>query len=457
VQSFWHFTDVLKYPKLWLAMAKRRRAVDRASEEAEAWSDAELAASVERFIFEVESSEDAWAEERILRGLGSRVHPVLLQVLADASLRTKLVTPTGEILGGIPEAPVNRVCKLLGDSPPVEAIGLVTPFLNEPSEQIRKDVALVLGSIGTPEIASPLRKAMADSDEYVRDYALIGLKRAIKSQRLNDECSHMLHGDIQKLLVEGKNAGAAAGLLLHFNQERAVELFLSDAIFTPNHKSLHEALNALAEAKVAVPRERLLAIIAQLEAGDLKYPCNYALREALRLLGQRKSSEDQTLLRARMQHKDRKVAEGASAGLLASHSLENFRQRLWNIEGQPGLDLLTAPQRHCRAILILDAEVNNGGLSQYFVNSSGDHWRDALAGLNALGSKERASVLYEAVAKFGGTGPSEDRTARLSQLAKLVQDDEDVFETLEQRYYESTEVVEVMMTCYVLDHVDAFQ
>jgi len=329
--------------------------------------------------------------------------------------------------------------------------------LNEPSEQIRKDVALVLGSIGTPEIASPLRKAMADSDEYVRDYALIGLKRAIKSQRLNDECSHMLHGDIQKLLVEGKNAGAAAGLLLHFNQERAVELFLSDAIFTPNHKSLHEALNALAEAKVAVPRERLLAIIAQLEAGDLKYPCNYALREALRLLGQRKSSEDQTLLRARMQHKDRKVAEGASAGLLASHSLENFRQRLWNIEGQPGLDLLTAPQRHCRAILILDAEVNNGGLSQYFVNSSGDHWRDALAGLNALGSKERASVLYEAVAKFGGTGPSEDRTARLSQLAKLVQDDEDVFETLEQRYYESTEVVEVMMTCYVLDHVDAFQ
>jgi hypothetical protein len=50
---------------------------------------------------------------------------------------------------------------------------------------------------------------------------------------------------------------------------------------------------------------------------------------------------------------------------------------------------LTIPEQHYLAVTMLDAEVNNGGHGQYFLNSSGSEWREALAGLEVI---ERLNV-----------------------------------------------------------------
>jgi len=111
---------------------------------------------------------------RILRTLGPRTHPTGVSLLGDKEIYDRLVKPTGEDL--LPEAPLNRACHILGNAPPREAVAALAPFLDDPSEQIRKDAALTIAKTGAAEIIPHVRKAFSDTDAYVRSYALMGLE-----------------------------------------------------------------------------------------------------------------------------------------------------------------------------------------------------------------------------------------------------------------------------------------
>lgn len=110
-------------------------------------------------------------------------------------------------------------------------------------------------------------------------------------------------------------------------------------------------------------------------------------------------------------------------------------------------------QRYLFAIAWHLAEVNNGGHDQFYFNSTGIVWQDALAGYNAIGLDEAAAILEESVARMGGS-PSLDRQTRQEQLHTLRPD----FEDLDDQFYSLQETVdfnEVMMN-YIKQHRDAF-
>ncbi len=452
----WGFREAVQNPEQWSRNIERAsRELERAIEEAKDWDESKVSAAVNRFVFDVSSSQQAPLDARVLKSMGPQVYPAVLQILADASKQEKLVKPTGENL--LPEAPFNRACTLLGDAPPTNAAALVARFLGEPSEEIRKDAALVLGKIGTPEVISPLRKAFSDSDEYVRSYGLLGLQWAIKNRRLNEQCARDLYEDIAQLVLSGKNPNKSAALLLDIDPPRTTELFLSEKVFTANAPALHAALEALAEKHVKIPRDGLLNLIADLESGDLKYPKSRALAEALRLLGQHRLEQDRTFLEARTGSSDERVAEGAATGLIASFDLEGFEQRAWELMNKDGFSALKPAQKPYLAVMMFDGEVNNGGLFQYFFNPSGDYWPEALAGFEAMESKDCLGIIREAVGKFGKDGPHQDREQRQEQLAKLQRKSKAVFDSLDDRYYKSKEVLEVMAKRYVLKNPEAFR
>ena len=267
----WGFKELLKNPKQWNKDIERTsRTLEHAAEEAKHWNEAQITAEVNRFVFETVSSEEVEGDATVLESLGPRIHASVLEILGDNSRRARLVVPNRTNL--VPEAPFNRACMLLGDAPPVSAAALIAPFMDESSKGIRKDAALALGKIGSPDVVVPLRKAFADSDEYVRSYGLMGLEWAIKNGRLHEQCARDLYDDIAQLVVTGKNDDKSAELLLEIDQERATELFLSEKIFTSKAPSLYEALKALGKKRIPVARDRLLKLIADLEKGDLKYP-----------------------------------------------------------------------------------------------------------------------------------------------------------------------------------------
>jgi Domain of unknown function (DUF4375) len=88
-------------------------------------------------------------------------------------------------------------------------------------------------------------------------------------------------------------------------------------------------------------------------------------------------------------------------------------------------------QRAVFAVMWYMSEVNNGGHSQFYSNSTGIVWEDAKNGFKLMGLIEAMNIIEESVKRFG-TAPSFDRIIREQQLDNLNND----FEDLDNRFYD---------------------
>lgn len=95
------------------------------------------------------------------------------------------------------------------------------------------------------------------------------------------------------------------------------------------------------------------------------------------------------------------------------------------------LSEFSKPQRLIFAVVWYRSEVNNGGHDQFFFNSTGIVWPDALEALRTVGLEPFAEILSQAVARFSQP-PSRERTARQEQLDR----DRPDFEDLDTRFYD---------------------
>jgi hypothetical protein len=110
-------------------------------------------------------------------------------------------------------------------------------------------------------------------------------------------------------------------------------------------------------------------------------------------------------------------------------------------------------QRLFHALLWYTAEVNNGGHDQFFWNSTGIVWPDALAALEELKLVKGAAILRDAARRMGGK-PSQVRTERQEQLDRLKPD----FGDLDDRFYALKEKddPDSAMTAYIRRHPEPF-
>jgi hypothetical protein len=82
----------------------------------------------------------------------------------------------------------------------------------------------------------------------------------------------------------------------------------------------------------------------------------------------------------------------------------------------PGFAAMSRPEQNVFLVWVLEGEVNNGGLDQFFVNSSGNCALRTAAALDEIGMPEESKVYREALALFPDAAPSEDRSTRFGQL-----------------------------------------
>ena len=112
----------------------------------------------------------------------------------------------------------------------------------------------------------------------------------------------------------------------------------------------------------------------------------------------------------------------------------------------------TAAQRGVFAVMWYDAEVGNGGHEQFFDNSTGIVWEDALAGFRLIGAEKCAAILERVIAKCGGSIPF-SREERSGILEKL---DEDIFGEDDDDYYEVNDEIRGLVEEYAKSHPQEF-
>lgn len=108
-------------------------------------------------------------------------------------------------------------------------------------------------------------------------------------------------------------------------------------------------------------------------------------------------------------------------------ALSAEQQRTWKLlEGRwekLGFENLDDIEKEAIALFWLDGEVDNGGLHQYFLNSSGDMAPYAVAGLERLNAKEALALLKSAMKKLKRGPYPTDQEERYDLLDAFGDDD----------------------------------
>ncbi len=119
---------------------------------------------------------------------------------------------------------------------------------------------------------------------------------------------------------------------------------------------------------------------------------------------------------------------------------------------ESSLEPFTIEQRYIHAIMWYSSEVNNGGHSQFYLNSTGIVWKNALQGLEAIGADSAADNLRKSFDVLGGE-PSFDRSTRIELLENAL---EEKFEPLDKAFYELDQSIYERMLGFIFSNKDKF-
>ncbi len=113
-------------------------------------------------------------------------------------------------------------------------------------------------------------------------------------------------------------------------------------------------------------------------------------------------------------------------------------------------DLLAHPQRDRVALCLhrLEAEVNNGGFHQFFLNSSGELVPETLEALTAIGANETRRLLEQAVTIAFPNGYPSDVVQVQAELADL-DDVADALEPLDTKFFTYAEPLSDLVNAYL--------
>jgi hypothetical protein len=110
--------------------------------------------------------------------------------------------------------------------------------------------------------------------------------------------------------------------------------------------------------------------------------------------------------------------------------------------------------QHVAAVVQFKGEVENGGISQYFFNSSGDHWPVALEAFRAMGAAACEDILQKAAEFAGPGGASTDRERRIQAYARLSDQKEKYLDDLSTRFYKDEDRLEERVVRYMGEHAE---
>lgn len=391
-----------------------------------------------------------------LKLIGSKATPLLINALNSDEAFEQTFSAGRHATA--PKSPFERICDLLSETAPASAAEPLKRYALHLDSSFRKHAAITLGNIGTDECTEAIVRLLTDSDCYVRSFALMGIDRGLTGKRCTEGFLRSVFPVLESLLdsVDCPIRKGLPDLLLAIDQERAIPILLSDEHLNPDSKAFLAIIEAFNEADIPVPRPRLLALIDELRSPSGNELRDRELAAVLAAYATNPDSNTESVLSEFRNSENGNIASAAAKGLAKLYGVIDPTSFVFELYESNGWDAMSAEQQRYYAVLIYDGEVNNGGHSQYFVNSSGDLYPAAMDGLRAVRAIQRFDILASALQLFGSDGPSTDNATRHQQLAAFSKSQHSELNALDTQYYECSENIAALLFSYATDNKEHF-
>jgi len=120
------------------------------------------------------------------------------------------------------------------------------------------------------------------------------------------------------------------------------------------------------------------------------------------------------------------------------------------------IEKLSQPQKQFYFNQCLEREINNGGFNQYFWNSSGNFAHETLMSLQLTGASTTADILQQAIDQFPNGIVPQDWTNRQEMVEQIEEIANEVWEELDQKFYEYADNLNTLNLDFVKQHIDEF-
>jgi hypothetical protein len=315
---------------------------------------------------------------------------------------------------------------------PDQVLTAAIPLATSPSDEVRKTAALQLASLGRVETLPVLIKLLDDPDGYVRSYIRIGVDCAFSAGRCNAEFRQRMYEALLNQCDQDwpGTLNDAPQTVVSLDPARAAVDFASPRWLSADNRNAFRILQACNEARISLPVDlvrRLLDHSLPLAVGERCYPHQYVVAAALEALAKQLGDQVKPLLEMALASDQEEIQESAAKGLAALAGLDDPVNFVLERKQSVGFEGLTTPQRIVYCGIQFDSEVCNGGILQFFGNSSGDHAADTLEALGVLGHPEAYRALDVAMNLVGPLSREPDRDMRLAAF-------EDRYDDLQTRF-----------------------
>lgn len=307
-----------------------------------------------------------------------------------------------------------------------------------------------------------MQELIQDEDGYVRSYVRIGIHRAVINGQPDDQFRRRAYDLLLYQLDQcwGSAMNDAADTIVVLDPPRAA-VDLADKrwlrLSNPNAYRIIEACN---RADIMLPEEilsPLLRAALSQATGERGYPNDYLAAAALRALAIQKAASANSIAESLLRHENGTIKEAAAEALAALADVSDPAGFVIDRVSEEGYAALSREQRVVLCACLFDAEVRNGGLMQFFGNSSGDHAVDTLEALAGLGHWEAHNALQTAMSLVGPLSRESDRELRLTGFEDRWDELQPAFEPLERAYYATSVQLRQAWLLYAIRHASHFR
>jgi len=139
-----------------------------------------------------------------------------------------------------------------------------------------------------------------------------------------------------------------------------------------------------------------------------------------------------------------------------NHILINLSESKNTSFGKEDFARQSLPQKVFSAIWAVESEVNNGGFSQYFFNSSGESASFVVEALETVGAPKTADICKRAIAAAFPSGLPQSAEEIRSAAADFPDDVLDKLEPLDQEFFSYPHDLTDLLFAYVSEHPQEF-